>query len=76
VEHLSKAGWSWGCVVPGHHLQGPIGCYSYRRGALAAVGMRYFPEWLPTADFNRQDFKEINMILSLTSPSVLACKST
>jgi hypothetical protein len=27
-------------------------------------------------DFNRQDFKEINMILSLTSPSALACKST
>jgi hypothetical protein len=28
------------------------------RRALAPAGMRYFPEWLPLADFKRQDFKE------------------
>jgi hypothetical protein len=41
-----------------------------------ACGNAVFSGVASTADFNRQDFKEINIILSLTSPSALACKST
>ncbi len=41
-----------------------------------AFGNAVFSGVASTADFNRQDFKEINMILSLTSPSALACKLT
>src|SRR5437899_11290095 len=36
------------CVVPGHYLQSPIRCCSYRRGAgLRLREMRHFPESLP-----------------------------
>jgi hypothetical protein len=38
-----------------------------------ACGNAIFSGVASTADFKRQDFKEINMILNLTSLSALAC---